>query len=42
VAKNFKGGFAPPGYGLDEHRSEQLKHFGAKEVRYSSKCTMFF
>ena len=24
------------------HRSELLKHFGAKEVRYRSKCAMFF
>jgi len=26
----------------NEHRSELLIHFGAMEVRYRSKCTMFF
>jgi len=26
----------------NEHRSELLKYFGAKEVRYRSKCTVFF
>jgi len=26
----------------NEHRSELLKHFGTKDVRCSSKCTMFF
>jgi len=26
----------------NEHLLELLKHFGAKELRYRSKCTMFF